>query len=89
MPPNQTPLLAAPSDMVKRYTGGVVMWTEKTFAVSYRVSTRFKASLEAAATRKHRRQTNMLKTFFSRRCSAHGIDTAPTSAQDSSTDKSE
>lgn len=60
------------------------MSAEKSVAVSYRVSARFKALLEAAAAREHRSQTNMLEALLFQYCSTHGIDIAPTVAQTSS-----
>ena len=39
------------------------MSAEKTVAVSFRVSPRFKLLLETAAAREHRSQTNMLETL--------------------------
>lgn len=46
----------------------------KNVSVSFRVSMRFKALLEAAATREHRSQTNMLETLLFQYCHAHGIE---------------
>lgn len=54
------------------------MSAEKTVAVSYRVSARFKALLEAAAAKEHRSQTNMLEALLFQYCSANGLDVAPT-----------
>lgn len=65
------------------------MSAEKTVAVSYRVSARFKALLEAAAAKEHRSQTNMLEALLFQYCSAHGLDDAPTVAQTISADKCE
>jgi len=65
------------------------MSAEKTVAVSYRVSARFKALLEAAAAREHRSQTNMLETLLFQHCSAQGIEIAPTAAQVPSPDTCE
>jgi len=44
------------------------MSAEKTVAVSFRVSPRFKQLLEAAAAREHRSQTNILESFFFNYC---------------------
>lgn len=49
------------------------MTAEKTVAVSFRVSPRFKLLLEAAATRAHRSQTNMLETLLFDYCAQQGI----------------
>lgn len=65
------------------------MLAEKSVAVSYSVPARFKALLEAAATRESRSQTNMLEALLFQHRSAHGIDIAPTAAQASSTVKCE
>lgn len=50
------------------------MPAEKTVAVSFRVSPRFKLLLEAAAARQHRSQTNMLETLLFDFCEQHGIE---------------
>jgi len=49
------------------------MSAEKTVAVSFRVSPRFKQLLEAAAAREHRSQTNMLESLFFNYCEQYGI----------------
>ena len=49
------------------------MSAEKTIAVSFRVSPRFKLLLEAAAAREHRSQTNMLETLLFDFCEQQGI----------------
>lgn len=49
------------------------MSSEKTVAVSYRVSPRFKLLLEAAASRQNRSQTNMLETLLFGYCEKEGI----------------
>jgi hypothetical protein len=54
------------------------MPAEKTVAVSFRVSPRFKTLLEAAAAKEHRSQTNMLETLLFQYCAAHGLDVGPT-----------
>ena len=56
------------------------MSAEKTVAVSFRVSSRFKLLLEAAASREHRSQTNMLETLLYAYCEQNGIETAPVPA---------
>ncbi len=53
------------------------MPAEKTVAVSFRVSPRFKQLLEAAATREHRSQTNMLETLLFVYCEQNGIEAPP------------
>jgi len=50
------------------------MPAEKTVAVSFRVSPRFKQLLEAAAEREHRSQTNMLETLLYDYCKQNGIE---------------
>lgn len=50
------------------------MAAEKTVSVSFRVSARFKALLEAAATREHRSQTNMLEALLFAYCEAEGLE---------------
>jgi hypothetical protein len=50
------------------------MAAEKTVSVSFRVSARFKALLEAAATREHRSQTNMLEALLFAYCDAEGLE---------------
>lgn len=49
------------------------MSAEKTVAVSFRVSPRFKLLLEAAAAREHRSQTNMLETLLFEYCKHSGL----------------
>ena len=49
------------------------MPTEKSVAVSFRVSARFKRLLEAAASREHRSQTNMLEQLLFAYCEKQGI----------------
>lgn len=51
------------------------MPAEKTVAVSFRVSPRFKLLLEAAAAAQHRSQTNMLEALLFEFCERHGIGT--------------
>lgn len=53
------------------------MSAEKTVAVSFRVSPRFKSLLEAAAARERRSQTNMLETLLFDFCEVRGIEEAP------------
>jgi hypothetical protein len=55
------------------------MSAEKTVAVSFRVSPRFKHLLEAAAAREHRSQTNMLETLLFDYCEQLAIE-APSPA---------
>ena len=62
------------SCIVFLYTEGYApMSAEKTVPISFRVSRRFKALLEAAATREHRSQTNMLETLLFVYCDQHGL----------------
>ena len=49
------------------------MAAEKTVSVSFRVSPRFKALLEAAATHENRSLTNMLETLLFSHCQKQGI----------------
>lgn len=49
----------------------------KNVSVSFRVSSRFKNLLAAAAARERRSQTNMLETLLFEYCEAHGIEPAP------------
>lgn len=65
------------------------MSAEKTVAVSYRVSARFKALLEAAAAKEHRSQTNMLEALLFQYCSVNGLDVAPTVPKSLPADKCE
>jgi len=53
------------------------MSAEKTVAVSFRVSPRFKHLLEAAAARENRSQTNMLETLLFGYAEQHGLDVTP------------
>lgn len=53
------------------------MPAEKTTAVSFRVSPRFKLLLEAAAAREHRSQTNMLENLLFVHCEQNGIEVPP------------
>jgi hypothetical protein len=62
---------------VERYTSRTTMSAEKTVAVSFRVSPRFKLLLEAAASCEHRSQTNMLETLLYAYCAQNGIVTEP------------
>ena len=54
------------------------MAAEKTVSVSFRVSPKFKALLEAAAAQEHRSLTNMLETLLFGHCEANGIEAKPT-----------
>ena len=49
------------------------MAAEKTVSMSFRVSPRFKALLEAAAARENRSLTNMLETLLFAHCEQHGL----------------
>lgn len=49
------------------------MVAEKTVSVSFRVSPRFKALLEAAASHENRSLTNMLETLLFSHCEKLGI----------------
>lgn len=53
------------------------MSAEKTVAISFRVSPRFKQLLEAAASQERRSQTNMLETLLFDYCEEQGITVAP------------
>ncbi|MGO4395301.1 hypothetical protein AB4Z46_28495 [Variovorax sp. M-6] len=55
--------------------------TDKTIAVSYRVSARFKRLLETAAARADRSQTNMLEHLLYEYCKREGIEATWTTAQ--------
>ena len=46
----------------------------KNISVSFRVSSRFKHLLEAAAARERRSQTNMLEMLLFQYCEQHGIE---------------
>ena len=50
------------------------MPAEKTVAVSFRVSPRFKTLLEAAAAKEHRSQTNMLEALLFQYCASNGVE---------------
>ena len=52
------------------------MAEEKSVAVSFRVTPRFKRLLQAAAGRVNRSQTNMLETVLFEYCRANGIEDA-------------
>jgi predicted transcriptional regulator len=47
---------------------------EKSVAISFRVTPRFKRLLQVAASRVNRSQTNMLETLLFEYCQANGID---------------
>jgi len=51
------------------------MKEQKTVAVSFRVSPRFKRSLAAAAARERRSQTNLLEYLLFTYCNANGLST--------------
>jgi hypothetical protein len=59
--------------MVELYTEQLAMPAEKTIAVSFRVSPRFKLLLQAAAANQRRSQTNMLETLLFDFCEQQGI----------------
>jgi predicted transcriptional regulator len=50
------------------------MSAEKTVAISFRVTERFKQLLDAAAAREHRSRTNMLESLLFEYCEHHGVD---------------
>lgn len=54
------------------------MAEEKSVAVSFRVTPRFKRLLEAAASQANRSQTNMLETLLFEHCRGKGIEDATT-----------
>jgi len=54
-----------------------LMTAEKTIAISFRVSPRFKRLLEEAAAREHRSQTNMLEKLLFDYCSLQGVGSLP------------
>ena len=59
--------------MVNLYTRAFTMAAEKTVSMSFRVSPKFKALLEAAAVRENRSLTNMLETLVFGHCEQHGL----------------
>lgn len=61
---------------VELYTEHIVMPAEKTVAVSFRFSPRFKHLLEEAAARERRSQTNLLETLLFDYCEQRGIESA-------------
>jgi len=60
--------------MVLFYTERRKMAAEKTVAVSFRVSQRFKVLLEVAAQHEHRSMTNMLESLLFDYCKKQGLD---------------
>ena len=50
-----------------------IRWAPQTVSISFRVSPRFKALLEAAATHENRSLTNMLETLLFSHCEKVGI----------------
>ncbi len=56
------------------------MAAEKTVSMSFRVSPRFKALLEAAASRENRSLTNTLESLLYAYCEQHGIHAPPSKA---------
>jgi len=63
------------------------MTSDKTVAVSFRVSPRFKELLERAAVRERRSQTNMVETLLFDYCAKHGLDTTKASVASRRTKK--
>ena len=59
--------------MVNLYTETLTMAAEKTISMSFRVSPKFKALLEAAAARENRSLTNMLEALVFAHCEQHGL----------------
>ena len=59
--------------MVNLYTEALTMTAEKTVSMSFRVSPKFKALLEAAAAQENRSLTNMLETLVFAHCDKHGL----------------
>jgi hypothetical protein len=57
------------------------MNAEKTVAISFRVTERFKQLLDLAAAREHRSRTNMLESLLFAYCEQHGLD-APAQSGD-------
>lgn len=57
------------------------MTAEKTVSMSFRVSPKFKALLEAAAARENRSLTNMLETLVFAHCEQHGLQPTPVKAR--------
>lgn len=49
------------------------MAAEKTVSISFRVSPRFKTSLEVSVARENRSLTNMLETLLFAHCEQHGL----------------
>jgi hypothetical protein len=66
--------------MVNLYTKTFTMTAEKTVSMSFRVSPKFKALLEVAATRENRSLTNMLETLVFVHCEQHGLSIPPAKA---------
>ena len=58
------------------------MTTQKSIAISFRVTPRFKQLLEAAAARERRSLTNMMETLLLDYCEQHGVDATPQEARD-------
>lgn len=57
----------------------------KNVSVSFRVSPRFKALLEAAAARERRSQTNMLEILLFAYCEQQGIEAEPQAGSENKT----
>jgi uncharacterized protein (DUF1778 family) len=66
--------------MVNRYTKAFTMAADKTVSISFRVSPKFKALLEVAATRENRSLTNMLETLVFAHCEQHRLSVSPAKA---------
>lgn len=63
------------------------MSAEKTVSMSFRVSPRFKALLEAAAARENRSLTNMLETLLYDHCRQQGVKEAVPRAEEDKGDE--
>lgn len=63
------------------------MSAEKTVSMSFRVSPRFKALLEAAAARENRSLTNMLETLLYDHCRQQGVKEAVPPAEEDKGDE--
>ena len=65
------------SCMVNLHTKAFTTAAEKTVSMSFRVSPKFKALLEAAAARENRSLTNMLETVVLAHCERRGLSVQP------------
>lgn len=63
------------------------MSAEKTVSMSFRVSPRFKALLEAAAARENRSLTNMLETLLYAHCEERGVKETVSTTKEKKGDK--